>query len=206
MDTIADITLNGVKLGHVENMHRTFEYSVKEFLKEEDNTLNVYFYSPTQFIANAFKKSPTLGTEDAMNGFVHIRKAHCMFGWDWGAHLPDAGIWRPVKLLGVDTARLESVEVLQYHEDKKVRLEVLEVRRDNFNSEQKYISHSYYYFCEVDEVISDTCMSENELARGYQLEWASMAEIIATNRILCTEIWQKRDLQLLEWVQGNMNK
>lgn len=49
-------------------------------------------------------------------------------------------------------------------------------------------------------------MSENELARGYQLEWASMAEIIATNRILCTEIWQKRDLQLLEWVQGNMNK
>ena len=84
--------------------------------------------------------------------------------------------------------------------------EVLEVRRDNFNSEQKYISHSYYYFCEVDEVISDTCMSENELARGYQLEWASMEEIIAENRIFCTEIWQKRDLQLLEWVRENMNK
>ena len=124
LDTIADITLNGVKLGYADNMHRIWEYSVKELLKREDNTLSVYFYSPNKYIAEAFKKSPTLGTEDAMNGFVHIRKAHCMFGWDWGAHLPDAGIWRPVHLLGVDTARLDCVEVLQYHEQGKVSLEV----------------------------------------------------------------------------------
>ncbi len=124
LDTIADITLNGVKLGHVENMHRTWEYSVKEFLKEEDNVLSVYFYSPTKYIADAYEKAPTRGTEDAMNGFVHIRKAHCMFGWDWGAHLPDAGIWRPVYLMGVDTARLDSVEVLQYHEQGEVSLEI----------------------------------------------------------------------------------
>lgn len=124
LDTIADIALNGVKLGHVENMHRTWEYSVKELLKEEGNILSVYFYSPTKYIADAYEKAPTRGTEDAMNGFVHIRKAHCMFGWDWGAHLPDAGIWRPVSLLGVETARLTSVEVLQYHEQGKVSLEI----------------------------------------------------------------------------------
>jgi len=124
LDTIADITLNGVKLGHVENMHRIWEYSVKDFLKEENNELRVYFYSPTKYIAEAFEKAPTLGTEDAMNGFVHIRKAHCMFGWDWGAHLPDAGIWRDVYLLGVDTARFDTVKVLQYHEQDIVRLEV----------------------------------------------------------------------------------
>lgn len=34
LDTFADIFLNGVKLGHTENMHRTWEYSVKEFLRE----------------------------------------------------------------------------------------------------------------------------------------------------------------------------
>jgi len=124
LDTIADVTLNGVKLGHVENMHRIWEYSVKELLKEENNELTVYFYSPTIYIAEAYEKAPTRGTEDAMNGFVHIRKAHCMFGWDWGAHLPDAGIWRDVYLLGVDTARLDSVEVLQYHENGVVRLDV----------------------------------------------------------------------------------
>lgn len=124
IDTIADITLNGTKLGHVENMHRTWEYSVKDILKSGGNELKVYFYSPTKYIADAFEKAPTLGTEDAMNGFVHIRKAHCMFGWDWGAHLPDAGIWRPVCLMGIDTARLESVEVLQYHNDGTVELEI----------------------------------------------------------------------------------
>lgn len=122
LDTIADVYLNDVFLGHAENMHRIWEYSVKNILKTEGNTLRVYFYSPTKYIADAFEKSPTLGTEDAMNGFVHIRKAHCMFGWDWGAHLPDAGIWRDVVLMGIDTARLESVEVLQFHEDAGVRI------------------------------------------------------------------------------------
>lgn len=124
LDTIADIILNGVKLGHVENMHRIWEYSIKNYLKEKANELRVYFYSPNKFIAEAYEKAPTRGTEDAMNGFVHIRKAHCMFGWDWGAHLPDAGIWRPVTLLGIDTARLESVEVLQYHENGAVKLDI----------------------------------------------------------------------------------
>ena len=125
LDTIADICLNGEKLGHVENMHRTWEYSVKELLKAEDNELVITFYSPTKYIAEAFEKAPTRGTEDAMNGFVHIRKAHCMFGWDWGAHLPDAGIFRPVSLLGISAARLTSVEVRQYHEEDKVQLEIL---------------------------------------------------------------------------------
>lgn len=124
LDTIADIFLNDVMLGHAENMHRIWEYSVKELLKKEGNILRVYFYSPTKYIAKAFEKAPTLGTEDAMNGFVHIRKAHCMFGWDWGAHLPDAGIWRPVSLLGIDTARFDTVEVLQFHINGMVRLKI----------------------------------------------------------------------------------
>lgn len=124
LDTLADITLNGVPLGHVENMHRTWEYSVKKYLKETANDLKIIFHSPTKFIKEAYAKAPTRGTEDAMDGFVHIRKAHCMFGWDWGAHLPDAGIWRPVFLLGVDTARLDSVEILQNHENGKVSLTI----------------------------------------------------------------------------------
>lgn len=82
--------------------------------------------------------------------------------------------------------------------------EVLEIRRDNFNPEQKYISHSYYYFCKVDDIVSDTAMTENELAHGYQLEWASLEDIIAVNQKLCVGNWQMRDLQLLEWVRECM--
>ncbi len=124
LDTIADVSLNGRLLGHTENMHRIWEFPVKALLKKTGNELRVYFHSPTKYIAEAFRKAPTLGTEDAMNGFVHIRKAHCMFGWDWGAHLPDAGIWRPVRLLAVDTARIDSVEILQFHESGEVRLKI----------------------------------------------------------------------------------
>lgn len=125
LDTIADVILNGKLIGHTENMHRIWEFSVKDLLKKTENDLIVIFYSPTKYIKQAFEKAPTLGTEDAMNGFVHIRKAHCMFGWDWGAHLPDAGIWRKVSLLGIRKARLESVEVLQYHENGRVRLTII---------------------------------------------------------------------------------
>ncbi|MFQ7549938.1 MAG: glycosyl hydrolase 2 galactose-binding domain-containing protein [Blautia marasmi] len=57
-----------------------------------------------------------------MDGFVHIRKAHCMFGWDWGAHLPDAGIFRPVSLLGIQKACLDSVYLPQEHRAGCVRL------------------------------------------------------------------------------------
>lgn len=123
LDTLADIYFNDVFLGHANNMHRIWKYPVKRYISK-DNILKVVFHSPTKFIKDAYEKAPTRGTEDAMDGFVHIRKAHYMFGWDWGAHLPDAGIWRPVYLLGIDKAEIESVEILQYHEDGKVRLEI----------------------------------------------------------------------------------
>lgn len=137
LDTVADISLNGVAIGHVENMHRTWEFAVKDILKAIDNELKVYFYSPNKYIADAFKKAPTRGTEDAMDGFVHIRKAHCMFGWDWGAHLPDAGIFRPVSLLGIDTARIDTVEIMQFHEDGKVIVDVNPVIEE-VNDQQEY--------------------------------------------------------------------
>lgn len=125
LDTIADIELNNTPIGHADNMHRVWEYSVKELLREGDNYLKVSLHSPTRFIEEANKKSPTKGATDAMPGFVHIRKAHCMFGWDWGAHLPDAGIWREVELLGIRKAYIDTVEVLQYHEENRVRLSIV---------------------------------------------------------------------------------
>ena len=53
---------------------------------------------------------------------MHLRKAHYMCGWDWGACLPDGGIFRPVTLLGIETARLDSVYIRQEHEEGKVTL------------------------------------------------------------------------------------
>ena len=125
LDTLAEIYVNNQLIGSANNMHRTWKYPVKSVVCNGQNELRVIFRSPTRFIREAFEKAPTLGTEDAMNGFVHIRKAHYMFGWDWGAHLPDAGIWRPVYLEAIDRAKIESVEIRQHHEDGKVTLNLI---------------------------------------------------------------------------------
>lgn len=116
LDTIADVYLNGQHLGDAYSMHRIWEYDVKEMVKPQGNELRVVLHSPNEFIREAFKKCRTLGNDDTLEGFVHMRKAHYMFGWDWGAHLPDAGIFRPVSLLGIDKGRIENVLILQEHE------------------------------------------------------------------------------------------
>ncbi|MGI6254040.1 MAG: beta-mannosidase [Acutalibacter sp.] len=124
VDTVADIRLNGVLLGHVENMHRTFEFETAGILHEGENWLEVKIFSPTRWIREKYAESPADGSSDAMQGFANLRKAHCMFGWDWGPHLPDAGLWRPVTLQGVDGARLPSVLVRQHHAGGRVTLSV----------------------------------------------------------------------------------
>ncbi len=109
IDTVADVFLNGKKLGHTENMHRTWVYQVKELVKEGENLLELHIASPVKFI-ETYK--PEKGREihftntGTTSGSQYIRKAHSMFGWDWGPKLPDAGLFRGVELCCFDTARL----------------------------------------------------------------------------------------------------
>ena len=124
LDTLADVYLNGEHIITANNMHRIWEKDVKDLLKGKGNTLKVIFHSPTKFIAKAFSEAPTLGTEDCMQGFVHLRKAHYMFGWDWGAHLPDMGIMRDVSLISYNSVRLNSVNFIQHH-GNDITLEII---------------------------------------------------------------------------------
>lgn len=130
LDTVADIYLNDIWIAYVENMHRTWEFSIKELAKASGNILKIVFHSPLKYIKEANEKDPILGSTDAMEGFPYIRKAHCMFGWDWGPRLPDAGIWRDVKLIGFSDARIDNVYITQKHEPDKVTLDfAVEVER-----------------------------------------------------------------------------
>ncbi|HJC44075.1 MAG TPA: glycoside hydrolase family 2 protein, partial [Candidatus Mediterraneibacter gallistercoris] len=122
LDTCASVYLNGELLGEPCNMHRIWEYDVTDSLREGENLLNVQFHSPLRYIAQAYKKYGNIGNDDTYEGFMHLRKAHYMFGWDWGAHLPDAGIFRSVSLLGIEEGRIGSVYIRQRHEEGKVTL------------------------------------------------------------------------------------
>ena len=116
LDTLADIFLNDVPAGRAYNQHRIWEFDVRRLLKKGvENKLAVFFRSPNKFVRNAYKKVKTDGSSDCYDGFPQLRKAHCSFGWDWGPRLPDAGIWRPVYLTGVEAARITNVYITQKH-------------------------------------------------------------------------------------------
>lgn len=121
IDTAAEIYMNGNLLGHGDNMHRIWEYAVGALLKEE-NEIRVVIHSPIKYIARAYEAWGYDGAPEAMKGFVLLRKAHCSFGWDWGPRLPDAGIFRPVCLEGIQKARLDGVLIRQIHEKAGVTL------------------------------------------------------------------------------------
>ena len=123
IDTIADITLNGELLGHTDNMHRRWRFDVSDKLRDE-NTLEVKLYSPLAYIAKKQKEHKLWGQKDTVPGFPHLRKAHYMFGWDWGPKLPDLGIWRDVYLELWDAGRVEAVQYTQEHTDGAVNLTV----------------------------------------------------------------------------------
>ena len=124
LDTLAHVRLNGSAVGDADNMHVTWEWDVKPLLHAGENEIEIDFDSPVNYALAEDAKRPCWGSTDAVPGFSHIRKAHCMFGWDWGPRLPDAGIWRPISLVGVDAGRILSVQVLQHHEADRVTLEV----------------------------------------------------------------------------------
>lgn len=117
IDTLADIFVNDIKIGSAQNMHRYYEYDLlaNDTAMVGANTLKVYIKSPTKYIKEENEKSFTGGSRECMEGFPHIRKAHCMFGWDWGPRIPDAGIYRPVSIIKIDKARIDSVYIAQKH-------------------------------------------------------------------------------------------
>lgn len=117
LDTLAHVSLNGREIAFADNMHITWVWDVKEQLHAGENTLEIRFDSPILYCAKKADEAPGWESSDATPGFRHLRKAHCMFGWDWGPRLPDTGIWRPIFLRTWDAARLENALMLQAHHD-----------------------------------------------------------------------------------------
>lgn len=125
IDTVADIFLNGKKLGRVNNMHRTYRFAVKELLTPGANDIRILIHSPLKCIA---QYRPAEGKEIRANacgtipGNQYLRKAHSMFGWDWGPQLPDAGIFRDIVLESYSKVRIEDVFITQEHSGGNVTL------------------------------------------------------------------------------------
>ena len=127
LDTVAEVWLNGVRLGAHANMFTPAEYDVTAHLTESNEIL-VRFTPPLAgletppSVAEALGRLQTVlgdvgeGTEDAPGIFSGTlgratlrRKATFSWGWDFGPRVPSIGIWRPVEL------RREQVAVISGH-------------------------------------------------------------------------------------------
>ena len=141
LDTLAEITLNGQALASCDNMHRTWRFPVQDLLCEGENTLEICFRSPLQFIEETLAANPDIPyyATGCLPGNYALRKAHCMFGWDWGPQLPDAGIFRPVYLEAYD-ARLDNVFV---HQETDAEKSVLTVKADITDGDGKILASSW---------------------------------------------------------------
>jgi beta-mannosidase len=108
LDTVAEIDLNGVRIGATRNMHRSYTFDVTSRLKAGLNELVVVFRSP---VREADAASLSLGYRPHVNHhpFNALRKMACSFGWDWGIDTTTSGLWKPVTLLSWSTARLGTV-------------------------------------------------------------------------------------------------
>lgn len=81
--------------------------------------------------------------------------------------------------------------------------EILELKQDIFQSGQKYICHSLYYSCDVEEFTTSTHLTESEQAQGFELQWVTLEEAIDSNTRLSQDDWIVRDTRFLEWFLQN---
>ncbi|MBB2182721.1 glycoside hydrolase family 2 protein [Lachnospiraceae bacterium MD1] len=147
LDTLAEIYVNDILLSKTNNMHRTWRFECKPLLQSGENQIRIIFRSPINYIESYVPeedKKIHFVSSGSMKGNQYIRKAHCMFGWDWGAQIPDAGIWRDIELVGYTDGKIEDVNIIQHHHEGEVNIDIrteLQLLKDNhYNLEYTLIS------------------------------------------------------------------
>ncbi|MCL4395374.1 MAG: glycoside hydrolase family 2 protein [Chloroflexi bacterium] len=120
LDTLADVSLNGLRLGRTDNMFRQYFWDVTAALGASTvanagvDELTIKFTSPLRGVRDRQAARPLPGVSQALPGGPYLRKSPCQFGWDWGPQLPPIGIWKDIRLEGHTQARIEDVHLRQF--------------------------------------------------------------------------------------------
>lgn len=119
LDTIAQVYLNDTLVAETKNMFVEHEFDVKRLLRVGANALHVVFRSALEWCRQADAQDPRVTWTDRLvstrdKGYSpFLRKEHCEFGWNWGIRLIRCGIWRPMRLVAYDGARMTDLWVRQ---------------------------------------------------------------------------------------------
>jgi len=183
LDTLATVTLNGAEIADTDNMFRTYEWDVKDNLVIGVNTITIHFASPANYVRQMdMERGEMAAWVEPMryNSSAWLRKEPCNFGWDWGPMTTTSGIWRDIELVAYDTARLDSVQVMQEHQHGQVRLAV-NVRADQLGDGNPLVRIELEFdgtvFMEVEGSLHDGELNQKFTIASPQLWWvAGMGE------------------------------
>ncbi len=105
VDTLADIFINGKKVGSTNNMLIAHKLDITDFLKDGENKIDILLSS---VVIEAYKHSYAMACTRVRHcDGLEVRKAPHMFGWDIMPRLVSAGIWKSVS---VDVQKPEHLE------------------------------------------------------------------------------------------------
>lgn len=76
--------------------------------------------------------------------------------------------------------------------------EIIEIRQDIFDETVKYICHSLFYYCGVEDCQRELNLTASERAKGFCVEWATPKEIYENNISKCSEPWIMRDTAFIK--------
>lgn len=139
LDTLAEIRVNDRLIAATDNMHLAYRLDIKPLVTAGENTLEILFRSPSQYIQERQARGDIRFVVDGgMWGNEYIRKAHSAFGWDWGPQMPDAGIWRDIRIEISHTARLGDLRIEQIHKTGAVDVEC-RVTAEAFTDAELYV-------------------------------------------------------------------
>jgi beta-mannosidase len=119
LDTVADVSVNGVHVLHAENCFRCYNPDVTKALKVGENVVEVVLHSNTK-AANAkqaeqpFYIPYSISNNPIPNGNM-LRKPQCHFGWDWNLAVVPFGVCGRFNLWRKSSAEIEHVDVVQTH-------------------------------------------------------------------------------------------
>ncbi|MFG1811313.1 glycoside hydrolase family 2 TIM barrel-domain containing protein [Streptomyces sp. NPDC049040] len=97
LDTIAEVHVNGRRVGAARDQHIAHRWQVDDVLRPGDNLIEIRFASAWE-AARAHERAHGPLPSPYDEPYAHVRKAAANFGWDWGPHFVTAGIWRGIRL------------------------------------------------------------------------------------------------------------
>ncbi len=119
LDTIAEIYLNGSLVARTRNMFIEYEFDVRHLLRIGENEIHIVFRSILEWNKQQVATEPRVIWEDEKGNYYCARKSGTDFGWNWGLRVLGCGIWRPIRLVAHDTARIIDLWVRQDLRDPK---------------------------------------------------------------------------------------